>query len=76
MDHQPEGHIEFQTQLFIQDKGVGMSVLRSGRETLGIIGQTGSGKTTIVNLLARLYDVNSGEVLLDGCNVKMWSCSG
>ncbi|HQA16730.1 MAG TPA: ATP-binding cassette domain-containing protein, partial [Candidatus Avimonas sp.] len=38
----------------------------------GIIGPTGSGKTTIVNLLARLYDVNSGEVLLDGCNVKMW----
>jgi ATP-binding cassette subfamily B multidrug efflux pump len=41
-------------------------------ETLGIIGPTGSGKTTIINLLARLYDVDSGEVLLDGCNVKLW----
>lgn len=39
-------------------------------ETIAFIGATGSGKTTIVNLADRLYDVKSGEVLVDGVNVK------
>lgn len=39
-------------------------------ETVAFIGATGSGKTTIVNLADRLYDVKSGEVLIDGVNVK------
>jgi ATP-binding cassette subfamily B protein len=38
-------------------------------QTLGIIGATGSGKTTIVNLILRLYDVDSGEILIDGINI-------
>ena len=38
-------------------------------KTVGIIGGTGSGKTTLVNLIPRLYDASSGEVLLDGIPV-------
>lgn len=39
-------------------------------QTVGIIGSTGSGKSTVMNLLCRFYDVTSGEVLVDGINVK------
>lgn len=39
-------------------------------ETLAIVGATGSGKTTMIDLLTRVYDVTSGEILVDGVNVK------
>lgn len=39
-------------------------------EKLGIVGHTGAGKSTLANLLIRLYDVNEGEILIDGINVK------
>lgn len=42
-------------------------------QTVGIIGSTGSGKTTLVQMIPRLYDVDDGEVLVDGINVKDFS---
>ncbi len=39
-------------------------------EKIGIIGGTGSGKTTLVNLIARFYDANSGSILINGVDIK------
>ena len=39
-------------------------------ETLGIIGATGSGKSTIINLLMRFYDADSGRILIDGSDIR------
>src|SRR5215212_3764298 len=41
-------------------------------ETVALVGHTGSGKTTVTNLLMRFYDVQRGQVLLDGVDVREW----
>lgn len=46
--------------------------IKSG-QTVGIIGPTGCGKTTLVSMILRLYDVDEGEVLVDGVDVKQYS---
>ena len=67
-------HIEFRDVSFTYT-GVGKNVdglsfsLQHG-QTLGILGGTGSGKSTILNLLMRLYDVNEGQILIDGKDIK------
>lgn len=40
---------------------------------MGIIGSTGCGKSTLVSLIARLYDADSGSVLIDGTDVREYS---
>lgn len=73
------GDIEFRNVSFRYYKNSEEKVLdninlkiNSG-DTVGIIGSTGCGKTTLVSMIARLYDVDEGEVLVDGINVKDYS---
>ncbi len=68
-----EGDVEFR-HVFYQadDADIIMDInfkVKKG-QTVGIIGSTGAGKSTIMNLLCRFYDASSGEVLVDGINVK------
>lgn len=51
-------------------KGVNFAISRG--QTLGVIGATGSGKSTLVNLLMRFYDVDEGQVLVDGRDVRSY----
>jgi len=69
-----EYHIEFKNVSFsynkIQNNVTNINFSLKRGETLGIIGSTGSGKSTIINLLLRFYDVDNGEIYIDGKNIK------
>ncbi len=73
------GEIEFKNVSFKYYKNTDETVLESidlkieAGSTLGIIGSTGCGKTTLISMIPRLYDVDEGEVLIDGVNVKDYS---
>jgi ATP-binding cassette subfamily B multidrug efflux pump len=41
-------------------------------QSIALVGHTGSGKTTITNLLMRFYDIQRGEILLDGVDIRLW----
>ena len=75
------GAIEFKNVSFRYFKDAKKPVLNNisfkidTGETVGIIGSTGSGKTTLISLIPRLYDTDSGEVYADGVNVKELSLS-
>jgi len=76
VDHpNPKGKVEFRHVNFAYGKKQVLKdidfTVEPGK-TLAIMGPTGCGKTSIIGLLARLYDVKDGEVLLDDCNVHMW----
>ena len=74
----PDGSIEFENVCFSYNESSEKPVLnninlsiKSG-ETIGIIGGTGSSKTSLVNLIGRIYDVNSGSVKVGGKDVRSY----
>lgn len=74
-----KGEIEFKNVSYRYFKNSEESVLDNinlkipSGSTVGIIGSTGCGKTTLISMIPRLYDVDEGEVLVDGINVKDYS---
>ena len=69
------GEVEFKNVSFKYPDGdeevlKNISFKANKGDTVAIIGSTGSGKSTLVNLIPRFYDVTSGEILVDGINVK------
>ena len=73
------GEVEFRNVSFRYYKNSEHKVLDSinlkipAGSTVGIIGSTGCGKTTLVSMIPRLYDVDEGQVLVDGIDVKDYS---
>lgn len=69
-----KGNISFDNVRFEYNNGDeilhGVSFEVKEGESVAIVGQTGSGKTTIINLLARFYDIKSGAITLDGVDIK------
>jgi len=69
-------HVFFSYQQAREDSlsDLDFSILKG--QTVGIIGGTGSGKTSLVNLIARFYDVREGAVLVDGVDVRFYPLTG
>ena len=69
-----KGNIEFKHVQFGYDKNKliikDFNAKVSSGEKIAIVGPTGAGKTTMVKLLMRFYELNGGEILLDGVNIK------
>jgi ATP-binding cassette subfamily B protein len=68
------GHVEFDNVRFAYKQGEdvlkGLKFAIKPGEMAAIVGYTGAGKTTIINVLARLWDIDSGEIRLDGIPIK------
>lgn len=72
------GTIEFRNVYFKYDPDAEDWILKDvsfkleAGQSLALVGATGSGKTTIVSLICRFYDIQAGEILVDGLDVRQW----
>ena len=68
-----KGDVEFKNVTFSYEKGhtvlENVSFKVKAGESVALVGPTGAGKSTIVNLLSRFYDIDSGEITIDGHNI-------
>ncbi|EAD6916391.1 ABC transporter ATP-binding protein [Listeria monocytogenes] len=68
------GNVDFKDVYFRYEEGVdilkGINFHVDAGVSIALVGPTGAGKTTIINLLSRFYNINSGEILVDGENVE------
>ena len=73
LDH-IEGDVEFKDVWFAYEPGQwvlkGVSFHVSPRQTVALVGATGSGKSTILSLICRNYDIQKGQILIDGIDIK------
>ena len=69
-----EGHVEFKDVTFMYEednpilKNLNINI-QSG-ESIALVGPTGAGKSTIVSLISRFYDINEGQILIDGIDIR------
>ena len=72
-----EGNIKFENVKFSYIDGEevlkGISLEVNSGETIAIVGATGAGKSTIINLLNRFYEINSGEIYIDNQNINQFT---
>ena len=70
---QISGSVEFKNVVFGYDEGAtilnGVSFECKAGDTVALVGPTGAGKTTVVNLISRFYELNGGQVLIDGHDI-------
>ena len=69
-----QGRVEFQDVTFAYDPSVplieSLSLVAQPGQTIAIVGPTGAGKTTLVNLIMRFYELNSGRIAIDGRDIS------
>ncbi len=69
-----DGNVELKNIVFGYNKANividNLSIKANKNETIALVGHTGAGKTTIINLLNRFYEIDSGEILFDNINIK------
>ena len=72
-----KGDVDFRDVTFAYEEGVnilkGLSFSVDRGKTIAVVGPTGAGKTTIINLLSRFYDIQGGEILIDGENITRYT---